>query len=133
MKTARETIVDARNANRARLTASMQPFTRILTAANSSTPILMSTSRSLFLSRLAHKPVYGVGNEGSLFGLSGANAIKLNESVYANGKPDPATGVPGLISPDQVDFLTEEPGCQRHGVGIVSRPVNCASIGGKAG
>ena len=69
----------------------------------------------------------------SLFGLSGANATKLNESVYANGKPDPATGVPGLISPDQDDFLTEEPGCQRHGVDIVSRPVNCASIGGKAG
>lgn len=66
----------------------------------------------------------------TLFGLSGSDRIVLNDGDYGNSKPDPASGISGVVSPDEDDFLTEEPGCKRAGVDSVSRPVNCASIGG---
>jgi hypothetical protein len=69
----------------------------------------------------------------ALFATAGADRIIFNENDYKTSVARPANGIPGVVAPGEDDFLSDEPGCKRGGLGLLSAPVNCASIGGMKG
>jgi hypothetical protein len=68
----------------------------------------------------------------TLFGLSNTSKIMLNPN-YQSSPIGSATGISGLVAPDQDDYLLEEPGCKPTGMATENTPVNCASLGGGKG
>jgi hypothetical protein len=68
----------------------------------------------------------------TLFGLSNYSKIVLNPK-YQTSPIGPASGISGVVSPNQDDYLLEEPSCQPTGMVVENTPVNCASLGGGKG